>query len=685
MTRKAIILLGVLILLNCIVHFRWVINHGAMTHGDWYPINIQSVDSFIRVPMVWSYEALGSVSLSNSSHLLFTTLAWFSKIFSYPSAQKLTLLFPIIILGILSPYLLFSYNFKSKLAVFTATIIYNFNTYFLMLQTGHLTLALAFSFAPIVILLYQKTLSNQTLNWAVLCGLAGWILGIFEFRALYLTLLICASYYIFSAAISRKKKLLDNAKSIKLAFFGIIPIIIIILLNLYWLVPSFSTGSISSNQFFSRDLFGQQFSQITYALTLHHPFWTNTKYESFHLQQIPIIAWITPLLFSISVFLRSKHKISLFYALIALIGVFLVKHLNPPIGMIYQWLYDYLPGFNAFRESSKFYFLIMLGYAGSIGSLIEYVQQKYIGNLSKYFSPIIVLIAIVPFLSNTKPLINGEIGTLFIERSIPSDYQLLNNYIDAEQSFFRTMWIPTQSRWGAYTADHPIISIVNLIYNHSSQLYSNSPDSVKIENQIINLIEDENFPRILDKSQVKYLIIPTRDTDNDDDFFINYGNNREMFIDSLSQQTYLKKIDIGSKELVLFEYINFSDEGLIGVSNSINKQIEIINPTNILVNFITTEDIIDIHLFQSFNRGWIATSEDAGTQIEILPQSELDQIFTNSFRVSKNTSLSSEDTTVNISFQPQDAMNRYLKVSLLTLLICLLYLSYKMIKLCLKK
>jgi len=39
-------------------------------------------------------------------------------------------------------------------------------------------------------------------------------------------------------------------------------------------------------------------------------------------------------------------------------------------------LYDNLPGFNAFREASKFYILIALAYAVGIASLVEWVLPE---------------------------------------------------------------------------------------------------------------------------------------------------------------------------------------------------------------------------------------------------------------------------------------------------------------------
>lgn len=681
MFRKSILPLSILIILSLIIHFRWINIHGIITHGDWFPINVQSATSFIELPAAWSFQGLGSVSLSNSSYLLIVSLAWLTKIISYPAAEKLLILIPVTLFGILSTYMLFSYMFKSKLAIVTAVLIYNFNTYFLMLQTGHLTLALAFSFAPLVILLYQKTLDSQDKFWAIACGLSGFILGVFEFRALYLTLLICALYLIYFILLSTAKIMIR----IRLTLLGLLPVVIILLLNLYWLVPSFSTGSISSNQFFSRDLFGQQFSQITYALNLYHPFWTNSKFETFHLQQIPIYAWIGPILFSASIFLLRKYKLSMFYALLAVIGIFLVKHLNPPFGGIYQWLYNYFPGFNAFRESSKFYFLIMLGYAGSIGTLIEYSHVGFHGRLKKYFTPILVLVTVIPFLFNSKPLINGEIGTLFIERSMPHDYQILNNYLESQPMFFRTIWVPTQSRWGAYSNDHPIISIVNLIYSYSEYLYSEPPKSVEIGDQIIALVKDDNFQTILDMARVKYVIVPIRDTENDDDFFINYGNDRASFVNSLTQVPFLKQIDLGLDQLLVFENTSIADAGIISVSGSNDSNVKTTNPTNYDVSFKSNEYPVDVNLYQSFNRGWIATTKHKDVTVDIPVETEFNQIFTNSFRVTKTGSEFDEKVSINISFQPQDAMEKYSMVSLLTLLICVLAVLTHLMKKCLKK
>ncbi len=68
-----------------------------------------------------------------------------------------------------------------------------------------------------------------------------------------------------------------------------------------------------------------------------------------------------------------------------------------------------------------------------------------------------------------------------------------------------------------------------------------------------------NFSQSLfNSSNIKYVVVPLQDIANDDDFFIDYGgredpNIRDWYINQLDQLPYLKRVDIGTKELVVYE------------------------------------------------------------------------------------------------------------------------------------
>jgi hypothetical protein len=50
--------------------------------------------------------------------------------------------------------------------------------------------------------------------------------------------------------------------------------------------------------------------------------------------------------------------------------------------------------------------------------------------------------------------------------------------------------------------------------------------------------------------------VPLRDTNNDDDFFKFYGDDRNFYIDQLDAVSTLKRVDIGAKDLVVYQNNN---------------------------------------------------------------------------------------------------------------------------------
>ena len=53
----------------------------------------------------------------------------------------------------------------------------------------------------------------------------------------------------------------------------------------------------------------------------------------------------------------------LWLAVAALLFAYFVNTDNPPFGGIYDWMYSHVPGWNLFREGSKFLFVVGMAYA----------------------------------------------------------------------------------------------------------------------------------------------------------------------------------------------------------------------------------------------------------------------------------------------------------------------------------
>ena len=251
-----------------------------------------------------------------------------------------------------------------------------------------------------------------------------------------------------------------------------------------------------------------------------------------------------------------------FFGIIALIGIFLSKQVAAPFGGVYKWLFENFPGFNSFREASKFYFLTALGYSVLIGVFTAWLWENWNGKkwhiYGKYL--LIFLISFI-FLWNTKPIITGEVGSMFVPRHIPNDYLILKDFILKQDGFFRTFWTPTAPRWGVYTNQKPkIINIVVIRNEWKDYVPLNSGyNNLSINKQITEIFK---IKRAFDNSSIKYVVVPIDDISNDSDPFFYYGREknpdiRNWYISELNKVGWLKKIDIGTKELVVYENENY--------------------------------------------------------------------------------------------------------------------------------
>ncbi|MBU2632302.1 hypothetical protein KKG52_01170, partial [Patescibacteria group bacterium] len=111
-----------------------------------------------------------------------------------------------------------------------------------------------------------------------------------------------------------------------------------------------------------------------------------------------------------------------------------------------------------------------------------------------------------------------------------------------------------------YTTNHPEISMTSILpgYDYWNNSLKAIPVNMYSFAEIMAMaLKLENSNNLLDISSVKYVFIPIRDLVNDQDFFVFFGKSRQYYIDQLNKISYLKKIDIGTKEIVVYENKDF--------------------------------------------------------------------------------------------------------------------------------
>ncbi len=544
-------IIGIVTVIHLFAYRVWLFTSGVLTQGDWVLSLPNYSKSLLSLPIIWKSYSLGSIDLTPPFYPFLLLQGVLSNLgISYGYIERITFMWPIALLSIPFSYLLIKSFTKHPIAAFVGSLVYGYNTYFLILQSGQLTLMTGFTFAPLVLLFLKNAIEKKSLLYAVLTGLAAFVTSIYEFRVFYLIVLIGLFYYLCYLYTVAKDKFLITIKQTYI--YALLPIVLVFLLNIYWILPyMFATISLNGTVF-NRDLFGKEFFNISKALTLFHPFWTGDKYYPFITQPIPFYFFLLPILAFIGLYVNRKNSNILFYGLVSILGIFLVKQNNPPFPYIYIWLYDHFPGFGAFREASKFYFYVALGYSVLIGVCIDWILNTWKKPYMVIAKYVVVILTVALNVWNVKTLVVGTYGTLFVNRTIPQSYLSVDHYIDDQNIFFRTLWIPTNSRWGTNTDVHPALGEAETVSGNWKK-YSDATKYRSLGSQFIDFYRQKDSQQLLNQSSIKYIIVPLADTTNDDNFFPLFGKSRNDYLKILNQTKYLKKVNSSQNKVAIYE------------------------------------------------------------------------------------------------------------------------------------
>lgn len=579
----------VLIVASIFFHHEWFLRFGIMTNSDWGFYYSETLKALLHSPSIWTQAGFGGVYLGLTSYpidLLWGTLGSYCN---FACAERIIYFWPSILIALTSSYLLSKKVTNNKLAASIGSLVFTYNTYFMIGRTGHLPLMVAFAIGPLAFYTLLKIIDSRTWKNIFFLAIINIVISIYEFRAWYILALLQVIAIIFFAFVSKEKSLKKLAIGIALPIFAIGSVLLV---NLYWILSFSMSSSLTNNQYFSRGLFGDSFINITNAITLFHPFWTGGRSTLFIVQSIPLYFWVVPFLAFIGLYVNRRNKQMVFFGLVSLLGVFLTKQSDIPFSYVYKFLYDHFPGFNAYREASKFFFLIALGYsvliAGFVRYLLENTMQNKVLFKVRYF--IVFVIACI-YIINLKPIVTGNIGTLFVPRYIPNEYIWYKSFAQSQDEFFRTLWIPRESRWTYYDKVHPSISLAYVV----PQDYFDSDSDI-----LSKLVEDRDFDKLLDLGAIKYVAVPTIDLSNDDNFFEFY-EERNVYIKKLDKLPFLKKLELNSGELILYENEHYASHATI---DSGNISIEHIRPYQYKLQLRNIKNPTTIHFSESFHSGW---------------------------------------------------------------------------------
>ena len=361
-------------------------------------------------------------------------LHFFREIFGLLNLRAIFFSFTILFSMLLSYYYI-SKTIKDKKRYLFAFIFF-FNPFvYTKIMIGQLSILIAYLLIPVFLYYLFNMLETKLERKSVLkLALITTILGAMtpHFFVFYILMVFVGMFCYLD-----KQQLKKSMKSIGLF------LIILLLLNVYWIQGMFAGGMLSEINEKHEDFFAPKQTQGVSAISKVIGMWgfwrENANQTAYSL--MPSFLWYL-LIGSLVVLVilnynfSEKDKKSRFYYILFWMGLILgVGISHPYTGKIAEFLFSNVPFFNGFRDSHKFVAFVCLGYAYFLPKTQDILKNKKI---------IISLLVALLIISVNFQMFNlsGEIQGA----NYPEEYSELNTFLNSQQVTGKIIFLP----WEGY-------------------------------------------------------------------------------------------------------------------------------------------------------------------------------------------------------------------------------------------
>ena len=356
------------------------------------------------------------------------------------SALQKVLLVSVLVLLALTPYILFSKNWYIRLY---ASILFLFNpfvyTRFLVGQWGVLW---GLAMLPLVLKSFKDYLDSGGYKKLLLTVLSLTLIS-FDLHFLFMSGILLLSLVVFKYI---------ETKNISTIKRGIIPLLVFIPLNVYWLLPLLLSNGGAISHISSPDIMAfapkiNMFSAL-YSIASMHGFWRGGIVYARDIAPFTEYFYIIILFFAVHGFISYYRDKKIGYVVKALgvtavIALLLGAGTSGPAAHLFKWAFDNVPFFKGMRDSQKFVGLLVLAYAylGSLGvrefgrGLKSPVQRR------KYISMGIVALALMTPFIYTFPMLTGFAGQIK-PTNYPNEWYQVNTFLENNTEGSQILFLP---------------------------------------------------------------------------------------------------------------------------------------------------------------------------------------------------------------------------------------------------
>lgn len=498
-------LVSILVVALGVIHAHWVFSGAALTSSDWPYFFRDLMSSWNPVHPFWiNFDGLGRGISQGNFVFLFTIYGALARLgANFELISRLLFFIPVLVVAPVAAYLAVKQVIGHRVAAVMGAFVYSLNTYFIVIQGGHMHLAVTYALAPLVYLFaIRRTGFSYFWMFFILC-----IIGLYDIR---MSLVILAFASILALFFKVRSWLDVRNYLLKMALgTGIFAAF-----NSFWALPLFFTqpGPFSRNVF---DQAALNWVIHTDGFTLHHPFWSERGVTDFIFQLPPAYALVLPFFaFLPFAFKHVRHrKELLLFGVLALISMLFLMQQNSLLGRAYKVLYDSLPLMSMFRESTKMFFVTSFCFSMLVGFSVHELLHRYQEKRPWLLrGALAVLVAVI--LLPVSTYLTGNYVKAFRSESITPVMKEVNAIVTPDNDEqYRNLWVSRVPKFAHPTPEKPTLDA--LVLADMWGRYTDPFDS-------LSYLRQSNITGLLDFARIRYVIVPSDDIDVNYHHYNNY-------------------------------------------------------------------------------------------------------------------------------------------------------------------
>ncbi len=511
-------LLVVLIAVLARIHYSWIFSGAPLVSGDWPYFHIGHLVQWFPFHPLWiTYDSLGRTISQGNFVLLFSVYGWLAKAgANFELISRLLFFLPVLVLAPLSSFLAVKELTRDKIAALAGALVYSCNTYFIVIQAGHMHLSMTYALAPFAY--YFAGREHPRSNVWLFVTLA--LMSIYDVRMTIVVGLLAGIMVLFHK-VQTRADFVRTARSMTLGGVAVL------LFNCFWLLPAaFTEPGPFSHNYFAQDALNWV-NQLD-AFTLHHPFWSEGGVTDFVFQPASFYAFLLPIFAFLPFVLpsvRQKREL-LFYGSITLVSMLLLMQENSLLGEPYRFVYEQVPMMSMFRESTKLFFVTGFGFSVLVGYLLTELRKGKQKRLAGVVLAGLLLVMLLPI----RPYLTGQYVKTYKKEPISRDMDAINAAVTpAGEDFYRNLWVSRVPKFARASADRP--SIDALVLGNFWGRHADPFDA-------LGYLREPNLNGLLNFAGVKHVIVPS---DHIDTNYKHYNFQASSYYRDIIERSGLKK------------------------------------------------------------------------------------------------------------------------------------------------